>query len=398
MDDGRLAVLHGFRVQHSGARGPYKGGVRFHPDVDRDEVRALAALMTWKTAIVDIPFGGAKGGVQCEPRTLSRGEQERITRTYLQNIDHLLGVYRDVPAPDMGTNAQTMAWMMDAYGARHGHSPGIVTGKPLAMGGSHGRNEATGHGVALITRDILAAHQRTPDEMRVAVQGFGNVGSFAAIFLRQMGCRIVAVSDARGAIASDGGIDPIDLQVHVEAHGSVSDFPGSRAIAADELLTYDCEVLIPAAIGGVIHDGNWQSIQASFIVEGGNYSLTPFADHQLTKQGTVIVPDIAANAGGVLVSYFEWTQNIQQHRWSLERVNEELERMLCGAFTTIRQRAETEQTTLRSAAFMVGVKRVHEALRLRASSKPESTDGLGCAGCRARNGRFVGCGSGWWRW
>ncbi len=365
MDDGRLEVLSGFRVQHNGARGPYKGGIRFHPDVDLDEVRALAALMTWKTAIVDIPFGGAKGAVQCDPRTMSRSEQQRVTRTYFQNIDHLLGVYRDIAAPDMGTNAQTMAWMMDAYGSRHGHSPAIVTGKPIAMGGSQGRNEATGRGVALITRDTLAGQGMPLDGARVAIQGFGNVGSFAAIFLHEMGCKIVAVSDHLGAIRVVDGLDPIDLQAHVEAHGSVAGFPGSEEIDGEAVLTAECEVLIPAAIGGVIHAGNWRTIQAPVIIEGGNGPVTPFADYQLAKQGTLIAPDIVANAGGVLVSYFEWTQNIQQHRWPLEQVNGELESMLCGAYAGIRERAASEETTLRTAAFMIGVDRVHEALRLR---------------------------------
>ena len=368
MDDGRLEVLSGFRVQHSGARGPYKGGVRFHPDVDLDEVRALAALMTWKTAIVEIPFGGAEGGVQCEPRTMSRGELQRVTRSYVQNIDHLLGVYRDIPAPDMGTNAQTMAWMMDAYGSRHGHSPATVTGKPIAMGGSPGRNAATGRGVALTTRDTLATQGIPIEGARVSIQGFGNVGSFAAIFLHELGCAIVSVSDASGAIRVPAGLDPIDLKAHVDAHGGVSGFPGSDAIEGEKVLTAGCEVLIPAAIGGVIHAGNWRNVQAPLIIEGGNGTVTPFADYQLAKQGTVIAPDIVANASGVLVSYFEWTQNIQQHRWGLEQVNRELESMLCGAYAQIRERAERaerEETTLRTAAFMVGVERVVEALRLR---------------------------------
>ena len=365
MDDGRLVVLEGFRVQHSAARGPYKGGVRFHPDVDRGEIRALAALMTWKTAIVDIPFGGAKGGVQCDPRELSQGELQRVTRTYMQNISHLLGVYRDIPAPDMGTNAQTMAWMMDAFGQANGHSPAIVTGKPVSMGGSLGRTEATGHGVALITRDTMAALGERLDGCRIAIQGFGNVGSYAAQFLHELGATIVAVSDITGGVHSPDGLDPQQLSAHVAEQGGVEGFAGASAITSDDVLTVDCDVLIPAALGGVIEAENWRGVQARVIVEGANAPVTPYADYHLAQQGTVVVPDIIANAGGVLVSYFEWTQNIQQHRWSLDKVNGELEVMLCTAYAGVAELAHQEGVPLRTAAFMVGVRRVAEALELR---------------------------------
>ncbi len=365
MDDGRLQVFSGYRVQHSGARGPYKGGVRFHPDADLDEVRALAALMTWKTAIIDIPFGGAKGGVQCDPTTLSKQELRGVTRTYIENISHLLGVYRDIPAPDMGTDAQTMAWMMDAYGARHGYSPACVTGKPLAMGGSQGRNEATGRGVALVTRDTLAALGRRPEGTRVSIHGFGNVGSHAATSLHEIGCRVVAISDVRGGIHRPDGLDPAAVVAHVQETGSVVGFVGASRISSEEVLSVECDVLVPAAIGGVIHADNWESVQASIIIEGANGPVTPYADHHLAKQGTVVVPDIVANAGGVLVSYFEWTQNIQQHRWSLSHVNQELETMLRHAHSTVRDRARLADVPLRTAAFMIGVERVHEALELR---------------------------------
>ena len=365
MDDGHLQVFSGYRVQHSGARGPYKGGVRFHPAVDLDEIRAMAALMTWKTAIIDIPFGGAKGGVQCDPATLSKQELRGVTRTYLENISHILGVYRDIPAPDMGTDAQTMAWMMDAYGARNGYSPACVTGKPLAMGGSHGRNEATGRGVALVTRDTLSALGRTPEGARISIHGFGNVGSHAATSLHEIGCRVVAISDVRGGIHRPDGLDPAAVIAHVQETGSVVGFPGASRISSEEVLSVDCDVLVPAAIGGVIHADNWESVQASIIIEGANGPVTPYADHHLAKQGTVVVPDIVANAGGVLVSYFEWTQNIQQHRWSLEQVNRELEAMLCAAYASVRRRAEEDGVPLRTAAFMIGVERVAEALTLR---------------------------------
>ena len=365
MDDGRLRVFNGYRVQHSGARGPYKGGVRFHPAADLDEVRALAALMTWKTAIVDVPFGGAKGGVQCDPTLLSKEELRKLTRTYLDNIAHLIGVYRDVLAPDMGTGEQEMAWMADAYGARFGYAPAAVTGKPLAMGGSPGRVEAPGRGVALVTRDTLASLDRNADRTRVVIQGYGNVGSHAARFLQEMGCRVLAVSDIRGGVYSAGGLAPKELITHVQQTGSVVGFPGAEPISSEEVLGLDCAVLIPAALGGVIHADNWRTVQAPIIIEAANGPVTPFADHHLARQGTVVVPDIVANAGGVLVSYFEWTQNIQQHRWSLDRVNEELELMLLGAYGSVRRRAETEGITLRAASFMIGVERVIEALLLR---------------------------------
>ncbi|HJM89347.1 MAG TPA: Glu/Leu/Phe/Val dehydrogenase dimerization domain-containing protein [Dehalococcoidia bacterium] len=376
-EDGHLRVYSGFRVQHSGARGPYKGGVRFHPLADLDEVRALAALMTWKTSIIDIPFGGAKGGVQIDPRSVPTSELQQVTRGYLENIAHLLGVYRDVPAPDMGTDAQTMAWMMDSYGKRYGYAPGIVTGKPIAMGGSYGRTEATGRGVSLIVRDTLETMGRDPAKMRVAIQGFGNVGSYSAKYLSELGCPVVAVSDVRGGIHNADGLDIDAVIEHAARTGSVVEMPGTDPLPADEvrsadgalvasgLLGVDCDVLIPAALGEVINASNWENVQASIIIEAANHPVTPYADYQLSKRGTVVVPDIVANAGGVLVSYFEWTQNIQQHRWSLEQVNSELERMLCDAYTNVRKLAHDEGVALRTAAFMVGVERVVEALELR---------------------------------
>lgn len=365
MDDGRLQIFSGYRVQHSGARGPYKGGVRFHPDASLDEVRALATLMTWKTAVVDIPFGGAKGGVQCDPATLSRGELQTLTRTYLENISHILGVYRDVPAPDMGTDAQTMAWMMDAYGKRYGYSPAIVTGKPIPMGGSQGRTEATGRGLAYIVRDTLKMHGRDPGETRVAIQGFGNVGSWTGTFLEELGCKVVAVSDVVGGIYRADGLDIGSVIEHVEQTGSVVGFPETKALDSDGVLSLDCDVLVPAALGEVIDADNWDTVKAPIIVEGANHPITPYADYQLERQGTFVIPDIVANAGGVVVSYFEWTQNIQQHRWTLDQVNRELEDVLSSAYEAIRSNASTEGVSLRTAAFMMGVSRVVQALELR---------------------------------
>ncbi len=364
-DDGHLRVLTGFRVQHNGARGPYKGGIRFHPGANLEEVRALAALMTWKTAVIDIPFGGAHGAVQCDPAEFSAAELERLARTYLENVSHLLGVYRDILAPDMGTSAQTMAWMMDAYGRRHGHSPAIVTGKPLAMGGSYGRLEANGRGLALIVRDTLAALGRDPEQTRVAIQGFGNVGSHAARFLDELGCPVVAVSDIRGGVRDADGLDVDAVVEHVTATGGVVGLRGAEPLTADDVLSAECDVLLPAALGDVIHAGNWESVQASVIVEGANHPVTPYADVQLARQGIVVVPDIIASAGGVLVSYLEWTQNIQQYRWSSEQVNDELEMMLCTAYASVQEQANKDGLSLRAAAYMIAVERVVEALELR---------------------------------
>ena len=364
-DDGRLEVLAGFRVQHNGARGPYKGGVRFHPKADLDEIRALASLMTWKTAVLNLPFGGAKGGVQCDPPALSEGELRRITRSYTQNIAHLLGVSRDIPAPDLGTNAQTMAWMMDAYGARYGYAPGIVTGKPPALGGTEGRAEATGLGVAFITRDTARAMGRSVQGLRVAVQGYGNVGTNAARSLQTMGAQIVAVSDIRGGVHQPDGLDLAALQAHYEQTGSVENLPGSQPLDGVSLLHVECDALIPAAIEGVINAETVGGVQAPLIVEAANGPITPYADYELTKRGVVIVPDIVANAGGVTVSYFEWAQNVQRYQWGLERVNEELEHLLCAAYAGVMLRAASDGVTLRAAAFMIGIERVAEAIYLR---------------------------------
>lgn len=364
-DNGTLEVLAGFRVQHNGARGPYKGGVRFHPKADLDEVRSLAALMTWKTAVLDLPFGGAKGGVQCDATTMSENELRQITRTYTQNIAHLLGVNRDIPAPDLGTNAQTMAWMMDAYGARYGYTPGIVTGKPPALGGSEGRAEATGLGVALITRDTVQAMGREVEGLRVAIQGYGDVGANAARYLDALGAKIVAVSDVHGGVHDPDGLDFATLQTHYERTDSVVAMPGTQDCRGDALLHVECDVLIPAAINGVINRETVDGVQAPLIVEGANGPVTPYADYELTKRGVVIVPDIITNAGGVTVSYFEWTQNVQGYHWERRRVVEELERMLCGAYRDLLVRAATDGVTLRAAAFMTGIERVAEAIRLR---------------------------------
>jgi glutamate dehydrogenase (NAD(P)+) len=364
MDDGRLEVFAGFRVQHNGARGPYKGGIRFHPAVDLDEVRALAALMTWKCALVDVPFGGAKGGVQCDPHTMSEGELNRLSRRYMQNISHILGVTRDIAAPDMGTNARTMAWMMDAYGASNGHTPGIVTGKPVELGGSYGREAATGRGVMLVTRELCRDEHMDPADVSVVVQGFGNVGSWTAKLAHAWGFRVVGVGDLRGAVQNPKGIDIPAFAAWLEAGKPASEFAGGEPIDPADLLTLPCDVLIPAATGEVIDASNAAHIQARIIVEAANHPVTVEADEMLAARGVTIVPDILANAGGVIVSYFEWTQNIQQFRWPEDRVNDELQERIVAAYRDVRDHAGGG-SSLRDAAFAIAVGRVAQAIRLR---------------------------------
>ena len=365
MDDGTIEVFNGYRIQHNGVRGPYKGGVRYHPEADQEEVRALASLMTWKTAIVDIPFGGAKGGVQCDPRALSTGELNRLTRRYTTNIEHLIAVNRDILAPDLGTNAQTMAWMMDAYGQIHGYTPGIVTGKPVELGGSVGREQATGRGVVFVMRSAAADLGMDPDGARIVIQGFGNVGSWTARIAGELGCKVVAVSDVNGGVHNDAGLDVDALVAHSDEAGTVVGFPGADYIGNEELLELDCEVLVPAAIGRVVHEGNASRVRAGLIIEAANHPLTPEADAILEDRGVTIIPDILVNAGGVIVSYFEWTQNLYQHRWTLDEVNEELDAIITKAYRTVRETALAEGISYRDAAFLVGVGRVTKVAQLR---------------------------------
>jgi glutamate dehydrogenase (NAD(P)+) len=365
-DDGSLDVYTGYRVQHNGARGPYKGGLRYHPTADLDEVRALAALMTWKTALADLPFGGAKGGVQCDPDVLSEAELERVTRQFVGSISHLLGVNRDIPAPDLNTDGQTMAWMMDTYGRRYGHTPGIVTGKPVELGGSLGREAATGRGVAMMIEET-SRHLHLPlDGTTVAIQGFGNVGSWVARLLPAVGCRVVAVSDHNGGIYAAGGLDIARVLEHLQETGTVDGTPGPDAISNDDLLRLDVDWLVPAAVGDVITVDNAEQIAAKVIVEAANHPVTPMADAILDDRGVPIVPDIMANAGGVTVSYFEWTQNIQQYRWDEVRVNTELRNVMSTIFGDVCGFKERyHRATLREAAFALGVARVARAVRWR---------------------------------
>jgi glutamate dehydrogenase (NAD(P)+) len=365
MDDNQIQVFTGFRVQHNGARGPYKGGVRYHPEADLEEVRALASLMTWKTALVDIPYGGAKGGVQVDPKQLSENELNRLTRRYTQSIEHLIGPNRDIPAPDLGTTAQTMAWMMDAYGQSHGHSPAIVTGKPVEMGGSLGREAATGRGVSYILQEAARDFSLDTKAARIVVQGFGNVGSWAARLIYDNGHKIIGVSGVEGGVYNSDGLDIPELQNYQNINGAVSGFTGGEQISNDELLVLDCDVLIPAAIDNVITKDNARYIRAPLILEGANHPTTPEADRILTERGIIILPDILVNAGGVIVSYFEWTQNIQEFHWDEQRVNEELSKTLLRAYMNVRTRAKDEGVTHRQASFEIGVERVARVIELR---------------------------------
>src|SRR3954447_19636523 len=312
LGDGKIHVFSGYRVQHNGARGPYKGGIRFHPEVDLDEVRALAELMTWKTAVVDIPYGGAKGGVNCDPSELEEHEVEAVARSFMDKIEKVLGPQRDIPAPDVGTNAQVMAWLMDEYGKLHGHTPACVTGKPIALEGSFGREAATGRGVVQVFTEAASELDIDPGSATFVMQGFGNVGSWAARLMQDIGARMVGVAGANGAIANSDGIDADELAEHVRDGGGVADFDsGAEEIDPDDLVALECDVFIPAALGGMIHNDNADRMRCRMMVEGGNSPTTPRADEILTGKGVSIVPDVLANAGGVVVSYFEWVQNLQ---------------------------------------------------------------------------------------
>ncbi len=365
LDDGDLIVARGYRVQHNGARGPYKGGIRYHPTADLDEVRALASLMTWKTALLDLPFGGAKGGVEIDPTRLSQNELQRLTRRFTNGIQHILGVYRDIPAPDMNTNAQTMAWMMDAFSAGHGYSPAIVTGKPLDLGGAPGREAATGRGCVYVLEAHCAHHGIDMSSQRVAIQGFGNVGSWTARELTERGGKVIAVSDVHGAVVDPDGIDVAGMVALLGSGRSVVDAGRGDVISNEDLLELDCDVLIPAALGEVITESNADRIRAHLIVEAANHPVTPGADKVLRDKGVVVIPDILANAGGVTGSYFEWTQNIQQFTWKEERFTAELLDRMQGAYRFTQTFAEERQVSLRQAAYAIGIRRVADAVKLR---------------------------------
>ncbi|CAA9269240.1 MAG: NAD-specific glutamate dehydrogenase; NADP-specific glutamate dehydrogenase [uncultured Acidimicrobiales bacterium] len=367
LDSGGLAVYRGYRVQHNGARGPYKGGIRYHPEADIDEVRALASLMTWKTALMGLPYGGAKGGVQCDPGAMSDGELERLTRRFTNAIGHVIGVQRDIPAPDVGTNAQTMAWMMDAYSGRYGHSPAIVTGKPLELGGAPGREAATGRGVVYCLAAACRRWKLDLSTLTVAVQGFGNVGSWATRELVERGARVVAVSDVSGGLHDERGLDVVALLERADRREPLASAAGHLGDSTTnaELLELDVDVLIPAALGGVLHEGNATSVQASIVVEAANHPTTPEADKLLQEAGVRILPDVLANAGGVTGSYFEWAQDIQVFQWKEDRFNAELCDVMERAFCETADFAEAKGVSMRQAAFAIGLERVAHASTLR---------------------------------
>jgi glutamate dehydrogenase (NAD(P)+) len=365
LSDGKTHVFTGYRVQHNGARGPYKGGVRFHPEVDLDEVRALASLMTWKTAIAEVPFGGAKGGVDCPAGDLEESEKQEIARSFLAKVEKLLGPGRDIPAPDVNTDAQTMAWMMDEYGKLNGHTPACVTGKPISLEGSYGREAATGRGVVYLYREAAPQLGLKPPETRFVVQGFGNVGSWAARIMQGLGAKMVGAQDASGAIRNEDGIDADKLLRHISEGGDLTEFEGGEEITADEFLETECEVFIPAALGGMIHERNADSLNCKMIIEGANSPTTPKADEILEDKGVFLIPDVIANAGGVIVSYFEWVQNLQHFRWSEREVNDKLGGIIRKAYRTVAHRARESDISLRSASYEVGIERVVEAARTR---------------------------------
>ena len=356
-----VEVLTGYRVQHSSARGPRKGGIRFHQEVNLDEVRALASLMTWKTALIDVPFGGAKGGVAVDASKLSEIEKEEIIRRWTRQIIHVLGHQRDIPAPDMGTDAKTMAWLMDEFHRLEGFQPACVTGKPLELFGAPGREEATGRGVAMVAKATLERHNQKVEGARVAIQGFGNVGRYAALACQQLGFKVIAISDVSGAISDRQGID-----IHsIMKHKSIEMVQGYEKISPDQLFEQRCEVLIPAALGGVINSENVSRVNTSFIIEGANQPTTIDADKDLRAGGIVIVPDILANAGGVMGSYFEWTQNIQQFSWPIDKFRQELDSRMAKSLNEVFHEAKKHSIDIRTAAYVLAVKRVAASFQLR---------------------------------
>ena len=367
MDDGRIEVFTGYRIQHNGARGPCKGGIRYHPEADHDEVLGLATIMTWKTALMDIPFGGAKGGVTVDPRKLSAIELERLTRRFTQRISIILGPYRDIPAPDVNTNAQVMAWILDEYSSRQGYTPAVVTGKPVSLGGSLGRDEATGRGVMYVMAEYARDFGIPLKGARVVIQGFGNVGShLARLLVAEQGAKIIAVTDVDGGIYNDQGLDIPGLLKHAAERRPVAEWKGGKAITNDDLWKIPCEWLVPAALGGVItKEANASTIDCKVVVEAANEPTTPTADLILAERNIPVIPDFLANAGGVTVSYYEWAQNLQQYRWTHEKVNDELKATITKAYGAVRDLAKQKGATFRTAAYAIALQRVAEAERLR---------------------------------
>jgi glutamate dehydrogenase (NAD(P)+) len=366
MDDSQVEVFEGYRVQHDNSFGPTKGGVRYHPDVNLDEVTALAMLMTWKCALMGLPYGGAKGGVRCNPTAMSQGELERMTRRYTSEIVLLIGPELDIPAPDVYTNEQTMAWMMDTYSMQRGMTvPGVVTGKPVLLGGSLGRREATGRGVAFVTAEAARELRISLGGATVAVQGKGNVGGVAARLLHEAGCRVVGLSDSKGGISNGKGLDIPRVLRHLQEGGGFADLPDVDRITNADLLALPVDILIPAALEGAIHEGNADRVRAKLVVEGANGPTTAAADRILEQKGIRVVPDILANAGGVTVSYFEWVQDLQFYFWREEEINQRLQDLMVAVFRRVWEYAAEQRIAMRLAAMSLAVKRVAEAHRIR---------------------------------
>ncbi len=366
LDNGRVKTFTGYRVQHNVNRGPAKGGIRYGPDVTLDEVKALAMWMTWKCAVVSIPFGGAKGGVICDPKQMSPSELERLTRRYATEISIVVSPHSDIPAPDVNTNAQVMAWIMDTYSMHEGYSiPAVVTGKPLSIGGSEGRNDATATGVLFVTRQAAKRIGMPVQGARVSIQGFGNAGSIAARLFHHEGCKVVAVSDTRGGIYNESGLDPATVLRFKQERGSVVNFPRAQNISVQEVLEIPCDILIPAATEGVITSANADRVQARIISEAANGPTTPEADEILFRKGVYIIPDILANAGGVTVSYFEWVQDLQSFFWDVEEITQKLEVIMNRAFAAVADKADQFSCDMRLAANMLAISRVAEATQVR---------------------------------
>jgi len=360
-EDGELQSYEGYRVQHNFARGPMKGGLRYHPAMDEDHAAALANLMTWKTAVVDVPYGGAKGGINCDPHALSERDLFQITVRFVEQMKEVIGPTTDIPAPDVNTNAKVMGWIMHEYSKYAGFSPGVVTGKPLDLFGSEGREAATGRGVLDVLAEALREQGKSFDDITVAIQGFGNVGSNAARLITERGAKIVAVADHTGGVCAQAGLDIPALVAWVAEHGGVKGFPSGEAFDNSEIITWDADVLVPAALEDAIHKDNAADVKARIIVEGANGPTTPEASQILNDGGVLIIPDILANAGGVTVSYFEWVQNIQQFRWDEERVNQELDKKMSRAYRSVREVASEHGIDMRTAAFVLAIRRVGKA-------------------------------------
>ena len=364
-DNGEIDSVVGYRVQHNNTRGPFKGGIRYHHHVDIDEVRSLATLMTWKTALVDIPYGGGKGGIGIKPSDYSKVELERISRKFFRAIDPIIGVNIDIPAPDVNTNAQVMSWFMDEYSQTHGYTPGIVTGKPLELGGSEGREAATGRGTAIITREAAEKWNIDLKGAKVVVQGFGNVGSYAAKFLHEYGCKIIGVSDISGGLYAPDGFDVDELFDYNYEHRTIDGYQYGKKITNEELLALECDFLIPAALGSAINEDNVDSLNCKIIIEAANGPVTGEAADKLWKKKIAIIPDILTNAGGVTVSYFEWVQNLQQFKWPEDEINQKLEQKMVAAFNEVYSVKQNKNVPMRIASFMVAIDRVSTAFNLR---------------------------------